>query len=119
MKVYTLCLGLALLVSACQSAIPFYEKEADEPDWFKAKAAEADAKGYPAARAVPLPPQDLTTDAKRDAELKSLEEAGEQVRNDPRAILDEADKFDLDEFAKKAHEETRVPPLVGDEQRPD
>ncbi len=119
MKTHISCLGLALLVSACQSAIPFYEKAADEPDWFKAKAAEADAKGYPAARAVPEKPQGLTTAKTRDAELEALAKAAEKVRNHPRAILDDLEADKIDEFSQKAQEETKVPPLVDDEKRPD
>ncbi len=114
---------LALSISACQSnmqsGLPFYTKSAPEPEWFKEKAALADAKGYPAARSVPAKPKVLTSPSKRDAQLTALEAAGEKVRNDPRAVLGNKEKIDPEQFAKKALEETVVPPLVDDEARPD
>lgn len=111
--------GTFLLVSACQSAIPFYSKPANEPEWFKAKAAQADAKGFPSSRSVPDNPKGLTTPAKRDNTLQALQKAGDRVRNDPRASLATENTVDPEKFAKQGQKETIVPPLVDDEARPD
>ncbi|PHS22929.1 MAG: hypothetical protein COA85_10575 [Robiginitomaculum sp.] len=108
----------AVLISSCQSALPFYTKTAEEPEWFKAKAAEADAKGYPATRAVPPRPKGLTPAAKRDAELKALQRAGEEVRTNPRAAMNNEETVDPEAFVKKAQKETKAPPLIDDEERP-
>jgi hypothetical protein len=118
MNARVLICAFAVLISSCQSALPFYSKVADETDWFKAKAAEADAKGYPATRAVPPRPKGLTPAAKRDAQLKALQKAGEEVRTHPRAALDNRETIDPEAFAKKAQEETKAPPLVDDQERP-
>ncbi len=118
MNARVLICAFAVLISSCQSAIPFYTKSAEEPEWFKAKAAEADAKGFPATRAVPPRPKDITPAAQRDAQLKALEKAGEEVRNNPRAALDNQETVDPEAFAKKAQEEAKAPPLVDDEERP-
>ncbi|PHS26069.1 MAG: hypothetical protein COA84_06685 [Robiginitomaculum sp.] len=110
--------AFAVLISACQTSLPFYGKTAVEPDWFKEKAAQADAKGYPATRAVPPRPKDVTPPAKRDATLSDLEKAGNLVREHPRAELLADKKKDPEAFAKKAQAETVVPPLVDEEERP-
>ena len=110
--------AFAVLISACQSSLPFYGKTAAEPDWFKEKAAKADAEGYPATRAVPPRPKGLMPPAKRDATLSDLQKAGNWVRENPRAELVADKKKDPEAFAKKAQTETVVPPLVDEEERP-
>jgi len=118
MNARVLICAFAVLISSCQSALPFYSKVADEPEWFKDKAAEADAKGYPATRSVPPRPTGLTPAAKRDAQLKALQKAGEEVRTNPRAAMDNEETIDPKAFVKKAKEETKAPPLVDDQERP-
>ncbi len=110
--------ALVVLVSACQSSIPFYTKSAEDPEWFKAKAAEADAKGYPATRAVPQRPTGLTTPQDRDAQIEALEKAGAEVQSSPRAALDSDDQLNPESFSRDAQNETIVPPLVDDTARP-
>ncbi len=104
--------ALSLLVSACQSSIPFYTKEAQEPEWYQVKAADADAQGYPSARAVPQRPQDLMPLDQREAKAKELERIGAQVREDPRAKLENGEAQDPEAFAQQAREETIVPPII-------
>jgi hypothetical protein len=108
-----------LLVSACQSSLPFYTKSVEEPEWFKAKAAAADAKGYPATRSVPPRPQNTTTPAARDATLETLEEAGAKVRENPRSALSDENPIDPEQFSKDAQAETTPPPLIDDAARPE
>jgi hypothetical protein len=108
-----------LLVSACQSSLPFYTKTVDDPEWFKAKAAAADAKGYPPTRAVPPRPKNTTTPAVRDATLKSLEAAGAKLRENPRSALSDENPIDLEQFSKDAQAETAPPPMIDDTTRPE
>lgn len=110
---------LALLLGACQSSLPFYTKSAQEPEWYQIKAADADAKGYPSAREVPLRPQDITPLAEREAAAKALEEMGEQVRIDPRATLANAEQTNAETFARQAREETKPPALIDTQKRED
>ncbi len=108
---------LGLLLPACQSSIPFYTKPVHEPEWFKAKEAEASAKGYPSAQAIPPNPTNLPTAAQMKAELQAVEQAGEKVRHDERAALSTAQPRQPKAFVEKALEKNTVPPLIDDETR--
>ncbi len=108
---------LGLLLAACQSAIPFYTRPVDEPDWFKAKEAEAQAKGYPSAKDIPPNPSSIPSPAQVKAELEAVEAAGKRVNSDERAVLDLAGTRKPEAFVEQALETNTVPPLIGGQSR--
>ena len=117
MKARLAILLLGPLLCACQSSIPFYTRPANEPEWFKAKEAEAQAKGYPSAQAIPPIPEHLPSMETMKQELVDVERAGERVRNDKRSVLGKPDTGHSEAFVKKALEENTVPPVIDDETR--
>ena len=114
MKARLAILLLGPLVCACQSSIPFYTRPADEPEWFKAKEAEAQAKGYPSAQAIPPNPENLPSMETMKQDLVDVECAGARVRNNKRSVLGKSDTGRSEAFVKKALEENTVPPLIDD-----